>query len=87
MPIGRWPPSSASLRQLAAADGGTLFRVSSSDDNFGFNVGVGVMGHFNDHVGLRGDVRYLRTLTGDVVNDLDLGGFHSWRLSAGLVLG
>jgi hypothetical protein len=45
------------------------------------------MGYFNDHVGVRGDMRYLRTLTGDVINeDLDLGGFHFWRLSAGLVL-
>ena len=59
---------------------------SSHSNNLGFNAGAGVMGYFNDHVGLRGDMRYLRTLTGDVVNNLDLGGFHFWRLSAGLVL-
>jgi opacity protein-like surface antigen len=68
-------------------DGGTVFDVSSSSNNLGFNLGGGFMGYFNDHVGLRGDLRYLRTMTGDVVNeDLDLGGFHFWRLSAGLVL-
>ena len=69
-------------------DGGQIFRLSSSShsNNLGFNLGGGFMGYFNDHVGLRGDMRYLRTLTGDVVNNLDLGGFHFWRLSAGLVL-
>jgi hypothetical protein len=69
-------------------DGGTLFPLSSSShtNSLGFNAGAGAMGYFNDHVGLRGDLRYLRTLTGDVVNDLDLGGFHFWRLSAGLVI-
>ena len=68
-------------------DGGTLFQPNSADNNLGFNVGAGFMGYFNDHVGVRGDLRYLRTLTGDVINEsLDLGGFHFWRLSAGLVL-
>jgi opacity protein-like surface antigen len=69
-------------------DGGTLFPLSSSShsNSLGFNAGAGAMGYFNDHVGLRGDLRYLRTLTGDVVNDLDLGVFHFWRLSAGLVI-
>ena len=69
-------------------DGGELFPLSSSShsNNLGFNAGAGAMGYFNDHVGLRGDLRYLRTLTGDVINNLDLGGFHFWRLSAGLVI-
>ena len=43
-------------------DGGILFPVSSSNNDFGWNAGIGVMGFFNDHVGLRGDLRYLRTL-------------------------
>ena len=43
-------------------DGGILFPVSSSNNDFGWNAGLGVMGFFNDHVGLRGDLRYLRTL-------------------------
>src|SRR5665213_1345564 len=41
-------------------DGGTLANVSSSNNMFGWNLGVGVMGYFGDHFGLRGDVRYLR---------------------------
>ena len=41
-------------------DGGTLADVSSSNNQWGWNAGAGVMGFFNEHVGLRGDVRYLR---------------------------
>src|SRR5947208_4017628 len=41
-------------------DGGTVAKVSSSDNMFGWDAGAGVMGYFSDHVGLRGDIRYLR---------------------------
>ena len=67
-------------------DGGTVFDVASSNNDFGWNAGAGVMGYFGDHVGLRGDVRYLRTLDGNIINGLDLGGFHFWRTSIGLVI-
>jgi opacity protein-like surface antigen len=72
-------------------DGGTLARVSSSNNMFGWNVGGGVMGYFNDHVGLRGDIRYLRGFedlkTGNTVIDLDgNNNLRFWRLSAGVVL-
>ena len=67
-------------------DGGSVFDVSSSNNMFGFNVGVGAMGFFNDHVGLRGDLRYLRALNGDIINGLDLGSLHFWRLGAGVVI-
>ena len=57
----------------------------------GWNAGAGVMGYFNDHVGLRGDLRYTRGFedlnTGNQV--LDLSGnnqLHYWRISAGVVL-
>ena len=40
----------------------------------------------DDHVGLRGDLRYYRDVNGDVVNNIDLGKFHFWRMSAGVVL-
>jgi hypothetical protein len=47
------------------------------------------MGYFNEHVGLRGDVRYLRA-TSDLksgVSSLDLSGnqLHFWRASVGVV--
>jgi opacity protein-like surface antigen len=59
-------------------------------NDFGFNLGAGAMGFFNDHFGLRGDVRYYRTLNEDSGNDelidLDLGAFDFWRASIGIVI-
>ena len=66
-------------------DGGNIFTVSSSKNQAGWNAGAGLMGFFNDHVGLRGDIRYFRVFHGDVVNGLDLGSLNFWRLSAGVV--
>ena len=66
-------------------DGGNLFRDSAHNNQLGYNIGGGAMGFFNEHVGVRGDLRYLRTVNGDIVNGLDLGNFHFWRLSAGVV--
>ena len=72
-------------------DGGTLANIQSSNNMFGWNVGAGVMGYFNNHVGLRGDIRYLRGFedlkTGNTV--IDLGGNNQlsfWRVSGGVVL-
>jgi opacity protein-like surface antigen len=67
-------------------DGGTLAQVSSSNNDFGWDAGAGVMGYFNDHVGLRGDLRYFRNMNGDVINDIDFGSFHFWRGSIGVVI-
>jgi len=71
-------------------DGGTVARVQSSNNMFGWNAGAGVMGFFNDHVGLRGDIHYLRGFedlaTGNTVVDLDgRNQLHFWRLAAGVV--
>ena len=66
-------------------DAGDLFDVSSSD--WGFNVGAGVGGFFTDNVGLRGDVRYFRSLQDNEPDDeLDvaLGSLHFWRGSIGV---
>ena len=43
-------------------DGGIAHQLVSipSNNMFGWDAGGGVMGYFNQHVGLRGDVRYLR---------------------------
>jgi outer membrane protein with beta-barrel domain len=69
---------------------GTLTNVSSSNNMFGWNLGAGVMGYFNDHVGLRGDVKYLRSFedanTGIVIIDANAPGqFHFWRAAVGVV--
>jgi hypothetical protein len=72
-------------------DGGTLARVSSSNNMFGWNLGAGAMGFFNQHFGLRGDVRYNRGFenlnTGNTVLDLDGNNqLHYWRIQAGVVI-
>ena len=69
-------------------DGGTLGNVSSSDNGLGWNAGGGVMGYFTDHVGVRGDIRYMRGF-----NEQDLGfdsgdnlqALRFWRASVGVV--
>ncbi len=71
-------------------DGGTLARVSSSNTGWGWDAGVGLMGYFNEHVGLRGDVRYLRGFqnpsTGNAIIDLNGPPIHFWRIGAGVIL-
>ena len=71
-------------------DGGTIATVSSSNNDFGWNAGAGVMGYFSDHFGLRGDVRYLRNLQNNSTSVTDInfdpGSFHFWRASIGVVI-
>ena len=67
-----------------------LFEVDST--NWGFNVGAGAMFFFNDKVGLRGDVRYFRSLQDIDVDDLEdvfdvgLANFHFWRGTVGVTI-
>jgi hypothetical protein len=62
-----------------------------SRNDFALNVGGGLQGYFNEHVGLRGDIRYFRNLTdeGDEgflldPRDFDLGNFTYWRGTVGI---
>jgi opacity protein-like surface antigen len=75
--------------------GAGLFRVTSEEsqffdrirsNDFAVNVGGGVMAFFSEHVGLRGDVRYFRTLTDDNPGsgvDFDLGDLNFWKWDVG----
>ena len=69
------------------AEAGDL--VTLDERVFGMNVGGGAMAFVNEHVGLRGDVRYVRALRKPEDNGeafgLDLSTFHFWRASIGLV--
>ena len=59
-----------------------------STNDWGFNVGGGVNGFFSDRVGIRGDVRYFRSLQDNEADDefdLALGSFNFWRGTVGLV--
>lgn len=61
-----------------------------STNELGFNVGAGAHVFFNDTVGLNGDVRYFRGLTGDDSGDapfeLRARDLNYWRGTLGLTL-
>ena len=66
-------------------DTGSLFNVS--DNDLGVDIGGGVMGFVSEHIGLRGDVRYYRTLQNPDNNGgftIATGNFDFWRGTAGL---
>jgi opacity protein-like surface antigen len=77
--------------QLDGVTNASFLRPAASDNMFGWDAGAGVMGFFNDHIGLRGEVRYLRgthdlsTSTG--INSVDFNGnkLHFWRPSIDVV--
>jgi hypothetical protein len=73
------------MLQTEARSNDDLFAVDNSE--FGFNLGVGAMGFVSNHVGFRGDVRYLRSfIDPDEDNEFDIavGNFDYWRGSVGL---
>lgn len=85
----------ASVRPYVTGGVG-LLRTSVSDvdkffdvdnNSFGINAGGGVMVFVNDHVGIRGDLRYLRALQDpeeDDEFDIDFGSFDFWRGTVGV---
>ena len=75
--------------------GAGLFRITSqesqffdsvSSNDFAVNFGGGIMAFFSEHVGIRGDVRYFRTLTDTDQNsgvNFDLGALRFWKWDVG----
>jgi hypothetical protein len=66
---------------------GDFSSFSQIRNDVGYELGAGMMGFFNQHVGLRGDARYLRTLqdvnVGSGIN-FNPGLLRYWRVSGGL---
>ena len=73
------------LIRSSVQDVSTLFDDINASD-LGVDVGAGVIGYFNDKVGIRGDVRYFRSLqdTDPDGVDLALGSFKFWRGTVGV---
>jgi len=74
----------AGLHRATATESDFDDRITSND--FAINFGGGVMGFFNDHVGIRGDLRYFRTLRDDAADanlDFELGSLNFLRWSIG----
>ncbi len=89
-------PASSTFRPYATAGLGLIRARATSvgnvfdvdDNSFGMNVGGGIIGQFNDRVGMRGDVRYFRNFEDSEEGfdvDIDLGGFNFWRGTLGVV--
>ena len=85
-PVRPYATGGFGLVRIGATSVGNVFDIN--DNSFGFNVGGGIMGQFSEHVGVRGDLRYFRSVqdsnAGDDI-DLDLGGFNFWRGSLGVI--
>ncbi|HUK32262.1 MAG TPA: outer membrane beta-barrel protein [Vicinamibacterales bacterium] len=58
-----------------------------SENDFGWDIGVGVMGYFADHIGLRVDYRYFRNFQQTNVNSIGIesGHFNFNRGSVGVL--
>jgi len=78
--LGLLRPNLAEAGALSVAKGNTLQ----------MSIGAGAMGFFNDHVGLRGDVRYTRGLRESELDQnvfgVDFSRFSFWRTTGGLVV-
>jgi opacity protein-like surface antigen len=93
IPIGN-SDQAGHVRPYITAGGG-LFRATQKEsdlfdrinsNDFAVNFGGGVMAFFTDHIGLRADVRYFRTLTDTNPNggvDFDFGDLNFWKWDVG----
>ena len=73
---------------LPFLDGYALCEILRSNTDFGWNVGGGAMGFFSDHVGIRGDVRFLQSVKNDLKDNAlftNTGRFGFWRVTGGVV--
>jgi opacity protein-like surface antigen len=68
-------------------DAGSIGDVSQND--LAYTLGGGVMAFFADHIGIRGDIRYIRNFRVDDISltgaNLERGTFNFSRASAGIV--
>jgi len=80
------PYASAGLGLLKQNVPGTDEFLEVTRNDWGFNLGFGAHVFASDHVGFRGDVRYLRSLQNDegTVNDFKAGNFDYWRWTVGV---
>jgi opacity protein-like surface antigen len=78
--------SGLGLIRANISSGTNLFNDLATND-LGVNIGAGINGQFTDNAGIRGDLRYFRSLQdAEADNDLDLslGSFDFWRGTVGL---
>jgi opacity protein-like surface antigen len=84
-PVRIYGTAGAGILKTRLEDPDRLLSIDSND--FGINVGGGLIVYLGDHVGLRGDVRYFRDLQDadpDGAFDVDFGNVDYWRGVAGI---
>lgn len=83
------PYGSGGLGLIRSSAADLISLETFTDNSFGWNLGGGVMGYFGDHFGIRGDLRYFRTIgLDDLLNGHFQQGVDSinfWRASFGVV--
>ena len=68
---------------------GSLLKLHVDATDWGFNVGAGAMFFLSDRFGLRGDLRYFRSLQDNEPDDefdVAFGDFRFWRGTAGITI-
>jgi opacity protein-like surface antigen len=84
-PVRPYASGGVGLIRTRATSVGNVFDID--ENSFGLNVGGGIVAQASDRIGVRGDLRYFRSVqdsdAGDDI-DLDLGGFNFWRASLGV---
>jgi opacity protein-like surface antigen len=94
--VVQFPTTSRRIRPYAVGGIGVIHAkvvapgetVLVEDENFGFNVGGGLVAMLNDRVGLRGDFRYFRAIRNDdatlVADNLEVSELKFLRLTVGV---
>jgi opacity protein-like surface antigen len=82
------PYGSAGLGLIRAhVSDATGFFDDLSTNDLGVNLGGGINGQFSDNIGIRGDIRYFRSLQDNEADndfELGLGSFDFWRGTVGV---
>jgi opacity protein-like surface antigen len=84
---GLRPYGSGGVGLMKSQMSGSNFFDDVNHNDFGFNVGAGVHGFFHDNFGLRGDVRYFRSLQDNEPDDefdVAIGDVDFWRATVGV---
>jgi hypothetical protein len=86
-PVRIYGAAGAGLFKPRLQDEDRLFNIDSND--FGINVGGGIIGYLGEHFGLRADIRYFRDLSDPEADDdfdIDFGNVDYWRAYGGIVI-
>jgi len=86
-PVRPYAVAGVGLIKSSVDDAGQ-FLTNIDNNDFGFDVGGGVIAFFSDNVGIRGDIRYFRAINNNDDNgvDLSLDSFKFWRGTVGVTL-